>query len=116
MLAVLAAILLTLAVVGGGTLATRRIRGRGVAFMYGLAHGGLATAGIVLLGLAAILASQSALVNAALLLFCLALVGGLFLLIFRLQREPPPGFMIALHGATAVFALVLLWAGILLGD
>lgn len=110
----LAAVVLTIAVVGGATLAHRHARRRSVAFAAGLGHAGLAGAGLVLLASAVFGGAQPIAVNASLLLFAIALIGGLFLLLFRLQREPAPGFMIALHGATAGVALALLWAGLLL--
>lgn len=110
----IAAAVLSLAVAGGAVLGHRHARGHPVAFALGLAHAALAIVGLAVLTAAVFSHGQPAAVNASLLLFAIALVGGLFLLLFRLQREPPPGFMIALHGATAAVALALLWAGLLL--
>lgn len=114
-LVTIAAAVLSIAVIGGATLAHRHARGRRVAFALGLGHAALAATGLAVLAVAVFGASQPMAVNAALLLFALALVGGLFLLLFRLQQEWPPGFMMALHGATAAVALALLWAGLLIG-
>ncbi len=115
MLTPTAAIVLTAAVVGGAVLAQAHARRRPVPFALGLVHAGAATAGLVLLTLAVSRYTQPLAVNAALLLFFIALIGGAFLLLFRLQKESPPGFMIVLHAGTAVTALALLWIGLTLG-
>ncbi|MEX1081610.1 MAG: hypothetical protein WD382_06280 [Halofilum sp. (in: g-proteobacteria)] len=115
MLISVSATLLSLAVAGGlamGTLHMRRFR---VPFAAGLGHAALATTGIVLLAFGVVRESQPPTVNSALLCFALAAVGGLFVLLFRLQGESPPGFMIGLHGTAAIVALALLWTGILGG-
>lgn len=112
MTALVAAIILSLAVAGGlvlGLLHARRVR---VPFAAGIGHAMLALAGIVALAIAVWSKSQSLAINAALLLFAIALIGGVFILLFRLQRESPPGFMIVLHGGTAAVALAVLWLGI----
>lgn len=113
-LVTIAALVLSAAVAGGATLAHRHARGRPVALALGLGHAGLAVAGLATLAVAVFTAEQPVAVNASLLLFAIALIGGLFLLLFRLQGEPAPGFMIALHAATAAVALAILWAGLLL--
>ncbi len=113
-LAMLAAIVLTVAVGGGAVLGQRHARGRGVKLALGLAHAAVATAGLVLLATAVFGGGQPGAVNAALLLVAIALLGGGFLLLFRLQGDTPPGFMIALHGLTALAGLASLWAGLLL--
>lgn len=104
--------LLSLAVLGGVLLGCWHARGRPVPFAAGIGHGLLALAGIGVLAVAVWQQPRPLAVNAALLLFAIALVGGVFNLLFRLQGERPPGFMIALHGATAAVALAVLWAGI----
>lgn len=115
MLTPIAAIVLSAAVVGGALLAQAHARRRRVPFALGLVHAGVAATGLVLLALAVSRYTQPLAVNAALLLFSIALIGGVFLLIFRLQKESPPGFMIFLHAATAVTALALLWIGLTMG-
>jgi len=112
MLIPVSATLLSLAVAGGlglGLLHARRVP---VRFGAGLAHAGLALGGIVVLALGVVRTTQPVTINSALLVFALAAVGGIFVLLFRLQREPPPGFMIALHGLAGAIALGLLWFGI----
>lgn len=115
MLTPIAAIVLSAAVVGGALLAQAHARGRRVPFALGLGHAAVAAVGLVLLTLAVSRYAQPLAVNAALLLFFIALIGGAFLLLFRLQKEPPPGFMIVLHAGTAVTALALLWIGLTIG-
>jgi len=113
MLVPLAAVLLSLAVAGGVILAVLNARRTHVPLVAGLVHAGSAIAGIVLLMIGVALTDQPVAVNAALLLFAIALVGGVFVLLFRLQPARPPMFMIALHGATAVAGLAVLWGGVL---
>lgn len=112
MFVLLAAGLLSLAVAGGFVLGILHARGAAVPIAAGLAHAALALAGVVVLAAAVWRAAQGMAVNTALLLFVFAVIGGVFILLFRLQREPPPGFMIVLHGGTAAVALALLWVGI----
>lgn len=104
--------LLSLAVAGGVLLGALHARGRSVPLAAGIGHALLALTGTVVLAVAVWQQPRPLAVNAALLLFALALVGGVFNLLFRLQGERPPGFMIGLHGATAVVALAVLWAGV----
>lgn len=115
MLIAASATLLSLAVAGGLAMALLHIRRARVLFAAGLGHAALAVAGIVLLAFGVMRESQPMTINSALLCFALAAVGGVFVLLFRLQGERPPGFMIGLHGAAAVFALGLLWVGLLAG-
>jgi hypothetical protein len=115
MLTPIAAIVLTIAVVGGALLAAAHARRRRVPFLLGLGHAGVATVGLVLLTAAVARQPQPLAVNAALLLFFIALVGGAFLLLFRVQKEAPPGFMIVLHAGTAITALALMWIGLAIG-
>lgn len=112
MITILSAAILSLAVAGGlllGVLHARHVR---TPFAAGIGHAMLALAGVVTLAVAVWSESQPAAVNVALLLFVIALIGGVFILLFRLQRESPPGFMIVLHGGTAAIALAVLWLGI----
>lgn len=115
MLIPISATLLSLAVAGGLTMAVLHIRRSRVWFAAGLGHAALAAAGIVLLAFGVMRESQPMAINSALLCFALAAVGGVFVLLFRLEGESPPGFMVGLHGAMAGLALVLLWVGILDG-
>ncbi|MBA1147618.1 hypothetical protein H0Z60_11200 [Ectothiorhodospiraceae bacterium WFHF3C12] len=94
-------------------LARRAALGRAGSLASGLSHGGLGMATVLAVGAAAFTGGTLRLLNAALLFYCLALVGGLFVLIFRLQREPPPMFMVYLHAASAVAATFLLAIAVL---
>jgi hypothetical protein len=102
------AAILLVAVLLGLTLAFRGLRGRRVTAAWGYAHGALALLAVVALAVLAFGAGLPLTGNAALTVASLALVGGVFNLLFRLQGERPPGFMILLHGAAGVVALVLL--------
>lgn len=104
---------LAVAAAGGLTLAVAFVRRRPYPVSVGYLHGAIAAIGVILLGIAVFGRAQGMPVNSALLLFCLALVGGLFNLLFRLQRAPPPGFMIILHGAVALAGLAVLLIGLL---
>lgn len=115
MLTPIAAVVLSAAVLGGALLAAAHARRRRVPFALGLGHAGVAVTGLALLAVAVTRDTQPPAINAALLLFAIALVGGAFLLLFRLQKEAPPGFMIVLHAGTAITALALLWIGLAVG-
>lgn len=108
----IAAALLSLAALAGAWLALRHLRGRGAPWSLGIAHAGVATAGVATLALAAAMVGLPKAANAALLCVVLALVGGVFVLLFRLQGEPPPMFMIALHAGAAMVGVALLWVAL----
>ncbi len=115
MLITVSATVLSLAVAGGLALSILHMRRTRVAFAAGLGHATLAVIGILLLAFGVVRESQPMTINSALFCFALAAVGGVFVLLFRLQGESPPGFMIGLHGVAAAFALGLLWVGLLTG-
>lgn len=113
MLVPVSAVVLSFAVAGGlllGVLHARRIE---VPFTAGLVHAGVAVAGMVVLMVGVAFETGGLAVNSALFLFAVAAIGGVFVLLFRLQRERPPIFMIALHGAAAIIGLAVLWTGVL---
>jgi hypothetical protein len=89
-------------------LARRATAGKPPTLRWGLSHAGLGLVTVALLALAASSGATTRLANAALLLLVFALVGGLFILVFRLQRQSPPMFMVYLHAASALIAAVLL--------
>lgn len=97
----------------GLDLARRALRGRPAPLIYGLSHAAMAVAGVVTLGVGVFGGPTGKLVNSALLFFLLALVGGLFLLVFRIQREPPPMAVVYLHASGALLAWGLLLVGLL---
>lgn len=109
----IALIVLAAAATGGLTLAVAVVRQRPLPAPIGYLHGVIATSGVVLLGVVVFSTSQRMPVNSALLLFCLALIGGAFVLLFRLQKELPPPFMVILHGGVALVGLTLLLIGML---
>lgn len=92
----------------GAYLARRAALGRAGPLAAGLAHAALGLATVSAVTLAAFSGETAKLLNAALLFFGFALIGGLFVLVFRLQGEPPPLFMVYLHAASAVLAICLL--------
>jgi len=112
MIVAIAAAILACTVLAGVVMASRRTRRLPVPLGAGLAHGGAAVTGLVLLATGVFGAEQPVTVNAALLMFALAFIGGLFLLLFRLDDGKPPGFMIFMHGSAAVVGLGLLIAGL----
>jgi hypothetical protein len=103
---------LVVALAGGG-LAVHEMRGRELPLPVGLLHGIAATIAITLLVVHDVNAPHDALVNSATAVFVLAAFGGLLLLLFRVQREPLAGFVVALHAGFAVIAIVLLTLGYL---
>lgn len=108
MLVVIATGVLVLAATVGVILFRSHGRGRPPSLRAGLGHGALALTGVALLAGAVFGADQALTVNAALMLLVLALIGGVFVLLFRLEGERPPGFMVLLHALAAAVALVLL--------
>lgn len=109
----LSALLLTVAATGGVAVASRHLRGVPVPLGLGLAHGVAASLGVLALTLAAVTGGNELRVNMALGCFVLALIGGAFNLLFRLEGDKAPGFMIALHAFAAVVGLILLWLTVL---
>lgn len=103
---------LTIAAVGGLTLAAAVARRRPFPAPIGYLHGAVGLSGVVLLALAVFARPQAMPVNTALLMFSIAVIGGLFVFLFRLQHEPPPLFMVILHGGVALAGLALLWVGL----
>lgn len=89
-------------------LARRAALGRPGSLKSGMTHAGLGLATVAAVGAAAFVGGTMRLLNASLLFYSLALIGGLFVLIFRIQREPPPMFMVYLHAASAAVATLLL--------
>lgn len=103
---------LTIAAVGGLTLAAAVMRQRPFPAPVGYLHGAIGLSGVVLLAIVVFASSQGMPINTALLLFCIAVIGGLFVFLFRLQHEPPPAFMVILHGAVALVGLAVLYVGL----
>lgn len=103
--------LAVLTVLVGACLALRAARRRRTPLWAGLLHATLGMATVVVAAAAAFAGATAKLLNAGLLFLGFALVGGLFVLLFRLQGEAPPMFMVYLHAASAIVAVCLLgWA------
>ncbi len=81
----------------------------------GAPHASAAALGLVLLGWQLFNGPVHMLYDDAALLFVFALLGGLVLLVLRVQergqRRPPPMVVVSLHAAMAVLRLLLLLAG-----
>ena len=79
------------------------------------AHASFAVMGLCVLMWQIANAATQKLYNLAALLFALALLGGVVLLALRVSkreyRTPPPMFVVILHAAMGVFALLLLVLG-----
>jgi hypothetical protein len=106
----LAAMLFTLAALGGGALAAIRISGqpRPPTWM-ALGHGAIAAAALVTLAYAAATTTLPALAQIALGVFVLAALGGATIFgAFHLRAKPLPIPLIVGHGAIAIAGLVLL--------
>jgi hypothetical protein len=92
----------------GAGLAVQEMRGRALPLPVGLLHGIAAVIAIGLLVAHDMHAPHDALVNTATAVFVLAALGGLLLFLFRLQGEPPAGFVVTLHAGFALVTLLLL--------
>lgn len=109
----IAIILLAAAMVAGGWLASRLLRRARLSARGVYAHAGLAAAGVLVLGAAAVTGPLRLPVNAALLLFVLALIGGGFIWLFRREFGSIPGFMVVLHAGCALVGGVVLAVAII---
>ena len=95
----------------GVFLARRAARRRSTPLPHGLLHATLGVATVLATTAAAFAGATVKPLNASLLFLGFALIGGLFILVFRLQGETPPMFMVYLHAASAAIAFGLLgWA------
>lgn len=92
-------------------LNVRYARGRGAPVWAAGAHGVAGVAAIALLGWLIATGPTVKTLNAALLVFILAAVGGLFMLVLRIARLRPPLAVIGTHGAVALVALAVFCAG-----
>lgn len=110
---ILAVLVLSATAAAGLGLAWCHMQGRRVRLPVGLAHATGGVIGVVLLTAAALAAGTDYRLNSALICLTLALIGGAFILIFRLEGDSAPGFMIGLHALAAISALVLVWLAVL---
>ncbi|HYW02588.1 MAG TPA: hypothetical protein VFA86_01485 [Gammaproteobacteria bacterium] len=109
----LSMLLFALAILAGLGMAFRVLRSRGVSPWAGLGHGMLAScAAGILLG-RVLEGPPSKPLNMAVLLFGLALLGGLVLLLLRARRDPHPAVFVILHGSMALLAFAVLAAAAL---
>lgn len=111
-----ATVALAVAALLGITLAVIGLRQRRGSMPLALAHLLSAILGLGLLILHVTTAPTVRLFNLAALLLVLALLGGLVLLMLRAVRReyrtPPPMFVVVMHAALGIAALVMLLVGI----
>ncbi len=114
MLLTVSIILFAIAALGGLTLAAMRLANRPLPLGLALVHGAFAATALVLLIIAMIIAGKStALLNAALILFIIAAIGGFILFSFHLRSKSLPIPLMLLHGLVAVVAFILLLVQVL---
>jgi hypothetical protein len=102
-------VLFAIAALGGITLAAMRLGNRPLPFALAIAHGALAATGLVLLIAAMVVAAATGtILNAALIVFIVAAIGGAILFSFHLRSQPLPVPLVLGHGLLAVVAFVLL--------
>ncbi|HKK13046.1 MAG TPA: hypothetical protein VKA14_00105 [Gammaproteobacteria bacterium] len=104
-------VLFLLAAGGGLWLARKAARRERVSTPVALGHAAVAVLALGLLTQRVVSGPKVLLLNDALLLFVFAALGGLLLLVFRLDREPPPMMVIFLHGLVAAIGLSVLVTG-----
>ena len=112
-LTLIAAVLLSLAASVGVGLAWWHLHRRPVRLAAGLAHAAVGALGLGVATAAAVAAGSDYQLNSALVCLVLALIGGGFMLVFRLEGDSAPGFMILLHALAALGGLVLVWLAVL---
>lgn len=102
-------VLFAVAALGSITLAAMRLGNRPLPFGLAVAHGIFAAAGFVLLIVAMVGATATGVaLNAALILFIVAAIGGAILFSFHLRAHPLPSPLVLGHGLLAIVAFVLL--------
>jgi hypothetical protein len=104
---VLAAVLFGLTALGGAGLLLLRLRGGNPPMGLAAVHGLAATASLVTLVVAVVGGARGAAVW-ALILFCVAALGGFFLLSFHLRQRLLPVGVIFVHGTVAFAGYVCL--------
>ena len=100
--------LFAVAAVGGLTLVTMKLTGKGMPLPLAFGHGIFAAAGLVALIVRIFENSGNALMNLSLLLFLAVALGGFVLLALHLRGRRQPGLLIAAHAAGAVASFVVL--------
>jgi len=97
------------AAIGGIILAVKTFKNKPLPMPLSLIHGGLATAGLIMLIFAATAEPGNALI--ALIIFAVAALGGFALFSFHLRKKDSPKALVLIHGGAAVlaFMLLLIW-------
>jgi hypothetical protein len=108
-----AVVLFAIAALGGVFLASRRLQRKELPLGVALVHGAFAAAGLVALFLAIHAASGAGNAKLALGIFVVAALGGFLLFSFHLRKKELPIAVVAIHGAVAVAAFVILLAAYL---
>jgi len=112
MLVIVSIVLFALAAVGGITIIALYKRGT-LSLPLALVHGAFAASGLVVLIIAAVQGQTTTMGNAALGLFVVAALGGLYLIYSHLTKKKLPQPVIGIHAGAAVVAfLLLLFRGI----
>jgi len=109
-----AAIVLTLAALGGLTMLVIRLGGtpRPPTWL-ALGHGAIAATGVLLLAYAAITSGIPAMAQVSLGLFVLAALGGITIFVgYHLKHVPLPIPFVVGHGLLALTGLALLWGSL----
>ena len=104
----LAAILFAIAALGGATLATLHFMGKPRPLPLAVLHLLLAASGLVVLVTAVLEDSSNMVANVAAGIFAVVVLGGLFLLSFRLRSLPLPTPVVLIHGSGAVVGFIAL--------
>ena len=107
-----ALLLLATAVLGGFVLASNVLRWRSAPWVVSIGHGLLATTGVVVLAVALVQGAQSTRATVALVLFALALLGGLHLGATHLRHRLSQRWVVYLHAAMALAGILVLFAAV----
>jgi hypothetical protein len=108
----LAAILFAIAALGGATLATLHFMGKPRPLPLAMLHLLLAGSGLTVLVTAVLADSSNMVANVAAGILVVVVLGGLFLLSFRLRSLPLPTPVVLIHGTGAVAGFVTLLVAI----
>lgn len=103
-----AAILFTLATLGGIALASMHLSSKRVHLWMGMVHGGLALPAIILLFWSTAVSGWPAMFTASLVLFLAAAGGGVVMFFLHGKKQPLPKGLIFGHGTLAVLGYIAL--------
>ena len=97
-----------IAAIGGVIMVSMKVQKKAIPLAYAIAHGILAAIGLVILIVNVAANTGIVLMNASLVLFLIAALGGFTLFSYQLRNKPFPNMLIGTHAVVAVIGFILL--------